>query len=59
MGICIDKKYIMSQPPLHQTWEKLESFVEKRLCKVISVSNLNSQLLFDLLSSCKIKRVAI
>ena len=43
--------------PLHVLWAKLEQLVEKGLTKSLGVSNMNVQLLSDLLCYAKIKPV--
>ena len=45
------------QKPLHQLWPEMEALVKKGLTKSIGVSNFNTQLMWDLLSYCKIKPV--
>jgi len=42
---------------LHQLWGEMEALVDKGLTKSIGVSNFNAQIIWDLLSYCKIKPV--
>lgn len=47
-----------AKKPLHLLWPDMEALIEKGLTKSIGVSNFNTQLLWDLLTYCKIKPVA-
>jgi len=44
--------------PMHHVWPQMEALVEKGLAKSIGLSNFNVQMMWDLLSYCKIKPVA-
>lgn len=50
--------YAEPRKPLHVLWAELEELVAKGLTKSIGLSNFNTQLIWDLLSYCKIKPVA-
>ncbi len=54
LPFCSEGK-IIKMYPLHETWGKLETCVEKNLTKSLGLSNFNVQLILDLLSYCKIK----
>jgi len=43
--------------PMHKLWGAMETCVEKKLCRLIGVSNFSNQLVLDLLSYAKIKPV--
>lgn len=49
--------YAEPRKPLHILWAEMEALVEKGLVKSIGVSNFNTQLIWDLLTYCKIKPV--
>ncbi|CAE7595112.1 XYL1 [Symbiodinium natans] len=48
-------KIILDRVPYRETWEAMEALQEVGKAKHIGVSNVNVQLLMDLLSYCKIK----
>lgn len=41
--------------PLRDVWSKMEQLVEEKLAKNIGLSNYNCQIIYDLLTYCKIK----
>ena len=47
-----------AKKPLHVLWPEMEALIDKGLTKSIGVSNFNTQLIWDLLTYCKIKPVA-
>ncbi len=55
-GIVEDGK-LVKKVPVYKVWAGLEECVSQGLTKSIGVSNFNTQLLFDLISYCKIQPV--
>ena len=49
--------YSEPKMPMHVLWEEMEKLVEKGLAKSIGVSNFTAQMIWDLLSYCKIQPV--
>lgn len=43
---------------MHKIWPQMEALVEKGLVKSIGLSNFNVQMIWDMLSYCKIQPVA-
>lgn len=49
--------YSEPKKPMHVLWREMEALVDKGLTGSIGISNFNAQMIWDLLSYCRIKPV--